>query len=303
MSRLELLGCGTLAVDEILTLEAFPAPDGKTRVLHRERRAGGLTGTALVAASRLGARCGYAGVLGTDADSVFLREVLAGEGIDLSGCRCDPAAHPFHGTVLVVPDSGLRTILSQQGESGAAALDDLPQAEVVLVDHHTPERALPAIEMMQRQGGASGATCSGTRPMGSADRGSRRPPDRAPGLCPHPGRRHRSGPGAAGASGAATSGWSLRPTAHLVPRCWSTADPERSGGLPSGRAQYQRVRRRLPWRVCRESAARAAGKRDCLRRASAAAALHASVGAPPDARRLESFLIAHAFDAAVSTPD
>jgi sulfofructose kinase len=63
---LDILGVGSVAVDDLLAVAAYPPADAKARVLRRERQCGGLTGTALVTAARSGARCGYAGVVGTD---------------------------------------------------------------------------------------------------------------------------------------------------------------------------------------------------------------------------------------------
>src|SRR4026207_1746065 len=52
----DVLGLGCTAVDELLFVDAYPPADGKMRVQRRERHCGGLTATALVAASRLGGK-------------------------------------------------------------------------------------------------------------------------------------------------------------------------------------------------------------------------------------------------------
>ncbi len=80
----DVLGLGCVAVDDLLYIPAYPPPDSKVRVRRRERQGGGLTGTALVAASRLGARCAFAGVLGDDDDSRYLEEAFRREGVDTS---------------------------------------------------------------------------------------------------------------------------------------------------------------------------------------------------------------------------
>lgn len=79
-----LTSLGSAAVDEILYVETYPLPDTKIRVARRERRCGGLTATALVAAARLGARCNYAGRLGLDHNSHLVEENFALEQIDTS---------------------------------------------------------------------------------------------------------------------------------------------------------------------------------------------------------------------------
>ncbi len=59
---IDVLGLGAVAVDDLVYLDEYPRPDSKVRVVRRERHAGGLTGTALVAAARMGRRCSYAGL-------------------------------------------------------------------------------------------------------------------------------------------------------------------------------------------------------------------------------------------------
>jgi sugar/nucleoside kinase (ribokinase family) len=148
---IDVLGLGTLAVDEILSLESFPREDAKARVLARERRCGGLSGTALIAAARLGARCAYGGYLGDDADSDFLRAALSKEGVAIDAALSDAAARPFRGTIIIARDSGTRTILSERGRPGTRAVA-LPAARVALIDHHTPESILTALEELKRRG-------------------------------------------------------------------------------------------------------------------------------------------------------
>ncbi len=63
-STFDILGLGCTAVDDLLYVEHYPAADSKVRIRRQERQGGGLTGTALVAAARMGARCQYAGGLG-----------------------------------------------------------------------------------------------------------------------------------------------------------------------------------------------------------------------------------------------
>ncbi len=75
-TQYDVLGLGAVAVDDLLYVDAYPAPESKVRLRHRLRQCGGLTGTALVAAARLGARCAYAGLLGHDELSAYVIEGL-----------------------------------------------------------------------------------------------------------------------------------------------------------------------------------------------------------------------------------
>ena len=99
--RFDILGLGGVAVDDLIYVEAYPPPDAKARVVRRERHCGGLTATALVAAARLGARCAYAGVLGTDELSRFAAGCLEREGIDISRLRRMASARPIYSNIVV----------------------------------------------------------------------------------------------------------------------------------------------------------------------------------------------------------
>ncbi len=138
--RFDVLGLGCAAVDDLLYVPKFPAADQKVRVSRRARRCGGLTAVALVAAARLGARCAYAGCLGTDDYSEFVAGHFAREGVDISLAPRLSEAHVIHSTIVVGEDTGSRAILFEDaGMIGAHPA--LPPAEairaaaVLFVDH------------------------------------------------------------------------------------------------------------------------------------------------------------------------
>jgi sulfofructose kinase len=141
----DILGIGALAVDELHRVARFPKEDSKVRVSSHERRFGGLTGTALIAAARMGASCACAGILGDDEDSRFVRDTLASEHIDITGIIHDPAARPFHGTIIISEESGTRTVLSQLASTGRSSVRELPRARILLVDHHLPWSVFPSL--------------------------------------------------------------------------------------------------------------------------------------------------------------
>ena len=47
----DILGFGAVAVDDLLLVDSYPAPDSKMPVRGKQREGGGLAGTALVAAA------------------------------------------------------------------------------------------------------------------------------------------------------------------------------------------------------------------------------------------------------------
>jgi sugar/nucleoside kinase (ribokinase family) len=138
--RIDILGLGAVAVDDLLFLEEFPKPDFKYRVIRRERHPGGLTGTALVAAARMGSRCAYAGTLGSDELSNFIRESFSAEGVSVEHVVRQEGALPFRSTIIEDMRGKTRTILWDASEA-IGAHDALPEerlirsARVLLVDH------------------------------------------------------------------------------------------------------------------------------------------------------------------------
>lgn len=109
--RWDILGIGAVAVDDLIYLDGFPAPEAKMVITEETRQGGGLAGTALVAAARLGVRVAYVGVLGEDQLSRYTLAQLEVEGVDCSLVRRSPSARPYHCTILVDRHTGGRTIL------------------------------------------------------------------------------------------------------------------------------------------------------------------------------------------------
>jgi sugar/nucleoside kinase (ribokinase family) len=153
----DVLGLGCVAIDDLLYVPGYPVPDTKVQVRRRERQCGGLTATALVAASRLGSRCAYAGVLGDEPLSQFVMDHLQKEGVDTSYVRIREGARPIH-SIIVVDESRLtRTILYDlEGVYGAEA--DWPEESVIrstrvlYVDHFGIEGMIRAVRIARSAG-------------------------------------------------------------------------------------------------------------------------------------------------------
>lgn len=110
-SGIDILGLGISTIDDLLMVEHLPRPNHKQPVLAKTRQGGGLTGSALVAAARLGCRCGYVITLGEGELSNFLRNELAREGISLLERAGRPDAEPWHSLIITEKGSGERSIL------------------------------------------------------------------------------------------------------------------------------------------------------------------------------------------------
>lgn len=157
--QFDVLGLGCAAVDDILYVERFPRADEKMRVLRRERHCGGLTATALVAASRLGAKCAFAGTLGFDEGSEFVLETLRRERVDVRHVVRRRDAGPVRSVIVVDERRGTRNIF--------ASLDDVRGADaslptrsviesscVLFIDHFGIPGNIRAARIARRTGGA-----------------------------------------------------------------------------------------------------------------------------------------------------
>lgn len=156
-ARWDILGIGAVAVDDLLYVDRYPQPDSKLPVLAKRREGGGLTATALVAASRLGARTAYAAVLGNDELSRFSIEELEREGVDCTSIQHQPEARPFHSTIIVDQATGSRTILySAEGVTPlrpAQVTETLiNRCRVLFVDNRAVEAGIRAAELAHSLG-------------------------------------------------------------------------------------------------------------------------------------------------------
>jgi sulfofructose kinase len=157
MSGFDVLGLGCTTVDDVLYVPAYPPLDGKVRVEERRRQCGGLTGAALIAAARLGGRCGYAGRLGVDEQSMYVRSALTSAGIDTSHAPTSEESQVIHSTIIVGRDVGSRNIFFRaDGKIGAH--ETLPPeaiiqgSTVLLIDHYGMVGNLRAVRIARAAG-------------------------------------------------------------------------------------------------------------------------------------------------------
>ncbi len=156
-STFDILGLGCVAVDDLLYVDSFPDPDTKMQIVRRERCCGGLTASALVAASRLGASCAYGGCLGDDEFSRYAASQLEREGVSLAVMYRDPAACPIISTIMVGQERGTRNIFYDL--HGVRPLPTewpdpsvLRGIQALLVDHFSVEAQTRAARVARERG-------------------------------------------------------------------------------------------------------------------------------------------------------
>jgi ribokinase len=153
----DILGLGSVAHDDIVVVDVWPEADAKVRVRSRERRLGGLTGHALMAAARFGARCGYAGRLGLDADSNAVVEEFSRAGVDSSNAPRDASFGIVRSVIIAAATGGTRNVFSHAtgltgAHPGSPDSEVIRAARVLLVDHHGVEGAIRAATIARSAG-------------------------------------------------------------------------------------------------------------------------------------------------------
>ena len=157
MKTRDILGLGCATVDELLFVDAYPAPDGKVLVREAQTQGGGLSATALVAGARIGARCAYGGMLGPDETSRQVAEILEAEGVDTTLVTWRDDAAAIRSTIIVDQSAHTRTIFFRRPGLVGAAPDapserEIAASRVLLIDHYGGAGNARAVEIARRVG-------------------------------------------------------------------------------------------------------------------------------------------------------
>ena len=136
----QILGLGVSTVDELLVLDHIPLPNEKQQIFSRIRQCGGLTGSALVAASRMGCSSGYLVTLGSGELSEFLRREMGREGVRFFENNDDPSVEPLFSLIMTEQGTGERTILWDKSRArpprvGTAERELILRSGCLFVDH------------------------------------------------------------------------------------------------------------------------------------------------------------------------
>ena len=157
MSKWDVLGFGVVAVDDLIYVDRYPPPDTKIPMRGQRREGGGLTGTALVAAARLGAKTAYGGVLGDDELSHFTIRALEREGVDCTLALHQAGARPYYAIIIVDQATGQRTIFYSSDGAVKRRPDQvtdelITSCRVLFVDYAMADGGLRAVQLARARG-------------------------------------------------------------------------------------------------------------------------------------------------------
>ena len=155
--RFDVLGIGVVSIDDLLYVETFPAPDEKVPVRRSERQCGGLTGTSLVAAAKLGAQCGFGGLLGYDELSSTVEQAFLNHGVDVGPAVRREDARPVHAVIVVAETGHTRNIFFNitapiGADIAGPSEDTIRDSRVLFIDSVGIEGALRATEIARTAG-------------------------------------------------------------------------------------------------------------------------------------------------------
>jgi sugar/nucleoside kinase (ribokinase family) len=152
----ELIGLGLATLDHLMQVESFAQPVGQAKVKAFDIQGGGLTGTALVAAARLGLSVELWGVAGTDRLGDWIVAGLEAEGVGLQGFRRRDGMEGPLVLVFVDGETGERRFQLarwlRDADPYPLDLERLDGAKCLLVDGMFPRAAVEAARYARSRG-------------------------------------------------------------------------------------------------------------------------------------------------------
>jgi len=164
-----IVGLGLSVVDHLYVVEHLNLEETRLRYRERVVQSGGMMGTALAQAARLGCRAQLLSLHGDDADGRLVRRRLRDAGVDTRRVLRAPDAQTTVAVVLVERRGGERRFLvpDRRGLERRAPPFDLSPIDhhtLLLVDGHFPAQALRAVKRARRLGATVVADLNRPRP-------------------------------------------------------------------------------------------------------------------------------------------
>jgi len=157
LKNFDLVGLGICSVDFLGLVKQYPAAGEKIPMTAFAKQGGGLTGTALVAAARLGAKIAYIGKLGDDEYSRFVVEEFQKDGVNVDHVILAEDAQPPVAFIHVEQSSGERRIARYWKEFDLKPeeleADIIRNSRILFLEHHFVEAGIFAASLIKQTGG------------------------------------------------------------------------------------------------------------------------------------------------------
>lgn len=177
MSELQIVGLGLATLDVLIRLKEMPTWEHGTRLNGFRLEGGGLVGTAMVAAAKLGARVGFVGTAGTDEAADLKLKSMVECGVDLSHLVRHDGPEDHIVVVHVHAETGERVFAGMEAwrrqplRAEELDRDYITSAPYLHIDGFHHEAALQAAKWMREAGKTVVMDGSKTsRPVGERQR-------------------------------------------------------------------------------------------------------------------------------------
>lgn len=147
--ELDVFGLGQCCIDNLGRISEYPPPNAKCEFHGLVEEGGGPVANALVALSRWGSRCAFAGLIGDDRFGRAIKESLDRERVDTGGLVVRAGCESQFAFIVAEPGRGRRTIFWRRPTGSPPApeeidLELLGTARVLHTDGLFPEASLAA---------------------------------------------------------------------------------------------------------------------------------------------------------------
>ena len=153
----EIVGIGANVFDTLYSVDKYPAEDTKTCANAVKECGGGPCATGLVAASKLGASCGFIGNYTDDSAGKFLKSDFQKYGVDTSYMTYKPGYSSFCSVLWLASDTTSRTCVFFRGSVPPTEIDEasekaIADAQVLMVDGNDMKAAIEGAKIAKANG-------------------------------------------------------------------------------------------------------------------------------------------------------
>lgn len=153
----KIVGIGACVMDTLVTVPHYPIEDTKLRASGTKLAGGGPTATGLVAASKLGEKAGFIGVLSNDSAGQFLLTDFVKYGVDVDNVQMVSGHRAFTSVIWLSADTASRTCVFDKGDLPPLKLSNeqivsIKSAEILMVDGNEMDAAVEAAQTARENG-------------------------------------------------------------------------------------------------------------------------------------------------------
>ena len=153
----KIVGIGANVFDTLYTVDTYPTEDTKMRANSVKECGGGPCGTGLVAASKLGADCGFIGNYTDDSAGEFLKNDFKKYGVDTSYMTLKSGYSTFCSVLWLAADTASRTCVFYRGNVPPTEINEkagkaIAEAEILMVDGNDMDAAIEGAKVANANG-------------------------------------------------------------------------------------------------------------------------------------------------------